>query len=202
MAKLALDPRRTAVLVVDMQNAFLDGSGSLARMGVPVGRTRLVVPHVQRVLASARAAKLPVVHLCFVLRKDLSDLGVLGKRFPPLRELGHCAEGSWDADFYPGMEPAAGEYVVPKSRFSGFFGTSLDTILRCRAIDTLVVTGVATNVCVESTVRDAFARDYRLVVPREATGSYTEEMEAASLSTLAFAFATVVSVDDVVAALA
>jgi len=200
-AKLTLDRRATAVLVVDMQNAFIDKAGSLAKMGVPVERNTRPLPHVQRVLAAARAAGVPVVHLRFRLRQDLADLGILGRKWPPLRELGHCAEGSWDAAFYPGMEPRPGEYVVEKNRFSGFFGTDLDTILRCLRVDTLVVTGVATNVCVESTVRDAFQRDYTVVVPREATGSYTEEMEASSLAAMAFAFAAVVSVDEVVAAL-
>jgi ureidoacrylate peracid hydrolase len=199
---LSLDRRATAVLVVDMQNAFIDPKGSLARMGVPVGRNTRPIPHVQAVLAAARAAKVPVVHLRFVLRDDFADLGVLGRKFPPLRELGHCAAGSWDAAFYPGMEPRPGEPVVDKNRFSGFFGTDLDTLLRCLRVDTVVVTGVATNVCVESTVRDAFQRDYRVVVPREATGSYTEEMEAGSLAVMAFMFASVVDVDEVVAALA
>jgi ureidoacrylate peracid hydrolase len=199
---LSLDRRATAVLVVDMQNAFIDPKGSLARMGVPVARNTRPIPHVQAVLAAARAAKVPVVHLRFVLRDDFADLGVLGRKFPPLRELGHCAAGSWDAAFYPGMEPRPGEPVVDKNRFSGFFGTDLDTLLRCLRVDTVVVTGVATNVCVESTVRDAFQRDYRVVVPREATGSYTEEMEAGSLAVMAFMFASVVGVDEVVAALA
>ncbi len=198
---LALDPRNTAVLVVDMQNAFVDPKGSLARMGVPVGRNVRPIPHIRAIVAAARAAKVPVVHLRFVLREDLGDLGALGRRFPPLHDLGHCVAGTWDAAFYPGMEPARGEYVVDKHRFSGFFGTDLDELLRILRVDTLVVTGVATNVCVESTVRDAFAHDYRIVVPREATSSYTEEMEAASLAAMGFMFADVVGADEVVAAL-
>jgi nicotinamidase-related amidase len=200
--KLTLDRSATAVLVVDMQNAFVDPKGSLARMGVPVGRNTRPIPHIRAIVAAARAAKAPVVHLRFVLREDLADLGVLGRKFPPLSALRHCAAGSWDAAFYPGMEPAPGEYVVDKNRFSGFFGTDLDELLRILRVDTLVVTGVATNICVESTVRDAFARDYRVVVPREATGSYTEEMEAGSLAVMAFMFAEVVGAGEVVAALA
>jgi nicotinamidase-related amidase len=200
--KLQLERRATAVLVVDMQNAFVDPRGSLAKMGVPVERNTAPVPHIQRLLGAARTAGVRVVHLKFQLRADLGNLGALGRRFPPLRDLKHCAEGSWDADFYPGLEPKAGEYVVEKSRFSGFFGTALDSTLRCLGIDTLVVTGVATNVCVESTVRDAFIRDYRVVVPRETTSSYTPEMEAASLAVFGFMFAEVVGVDEVLAALA
>jgi ureidoacrylate peracid hydrolase len=197
---LMLERRATAVLVVDMQNAFVDPKGSLAKLGVPVGRNTGPVPHIQRLLAAARAAGVRVIHLKFQLRGDLGNLGALGKRFPPLSDLKHCAEGSWDADFYPGFEPKPGEYVVAKSRFSGFFGTDLDATLRCLGIDTLVVTGVATNVCVESTVRDAFIRDYRVVVPRETTSSYTPEMEEASLAVFGFMFAEVVGVDAVVAA--
>lgn len=199
---LALDRRSTAVLVVDMQNAFLDEQGSLARLGIPVARKARTIPHVQRVLGAARAARIPVIHLRLVLREDLADLGALGRKFPALRELRHCAAGSRDAAFYPGMEPRPGEPVVDKIRFSGFFGTDLDPLLRCMKVDTLVVAGVGTNVCVESTVRDAFARDYRVVVPREATGANTAETEAASLAVMAAMFAEVVGVDEVVAALA
>ncbi len=198
---LALDRRSTAVLVVDMQNAFLDEEGSVARLGIPVGRKTRPIPHIQRVLAAARAARVPVVHLRLVLREDLADAGALGRRFPALRELRHCAAGSWDAAFFRGMEPLPGEPVVDKHRFSGFFGTDLDTLLRCMRVDTLVVTGVGTNVCVESTVRDAFARDYRVVLPREATAANPEAMEAASLAVRASRFAEVVGVDEVVAAL-
>jgi len=199
--KLSLDRGRTAVLVVDMQNAFLDPKGSLGRMGVPMDRTRRPIAPLLRLLGAARAAAVPIVHLRFVLRRDLADLGVLGRKFPPLKELGHCAEGSWDAEYYPGMEPHPGEYELTKNRFSGFFGTPLDGLLRNLGVDTLVVAGVATNVCVESTVRDAFVRDYRVVVAREATGSYTEEMESDSLRAMAFSFATVAGVDELAALL-
>ncbi|MFT3912618.1 MAG: isochorismatase family cysteine hydrolase [Anaeromyxobacteraceae bacterium] len=199
--QLTLDRRTTAMVVVDMQNAFLDPKGSLGRMGVPMERTRRPVPHVERLLVAARSVKVPVVHLRFVLQKDLADLGVLGVKFPPLRELGHCAEGSWDADYYPGMKPEPGDHELVKNRFSGFHGTGLDSLLRNLHVDTLVVCGVATNVCVECTVRDAFMHDYRVVVPAEATGSYTEEMEAHALAAMAFSFATVTRVDEVVRAL-
>ncbi|MFO0585774.1 MAG: isochorismatase family cysteine hydrolase [Anaeromyxobacter sp.] len=198
---LKLDPRATAVIVVDMQNAFLDPKGSLGRMGVPMERTRRPVPHVERLLVAARAAKVPVVHLRFVLRKDLADLGVLGVKFPPLRELGHCADGSWDADYHPGMKPEPGDHELTKNRFSGFLGTGLDSLLRNLHVETLVVCGVATNVCVECTVRDAFMHDYRVVVPIEATGSYTEELEVHSLAAMAFSFATVTRVDEVARAI-
>ena len=199
--KLVLDPKKTAVLVIDMQNAFIDKAGSLAKMGVPVARTSLPIPHIQRILAQARAARVPVVHLRMILRKDFADLGVLGKVFPPLRELGHCAEGSWDAEFVAALAPAPGDFVIDKNRFSGFFETRLDTTLRCLGVDTLIVTGIATNICVEGTVRDAFYRDYRVVVPREATASYTEAMEAGALGNFEFAYARVAPIDEVIAAL-
>lgn len=198
---LSIVPTRTAVLVVDMQNAFIDKAGSLARMGIPVERTALPIPHIQRVLARARSMRIPVLHLRMVLRRDFADLGVLGAVFPPLRELGHCAEGSWDAEFVPAMQPLAGEMTFDKNRFSGFHGTRLDGTLRCMGVDTLVVTGIATNVCVEGTVRDAFHHDYRVIVPREATGSYTEAMEQGALANFEFAYARVASVDEVVAAM-
>lgn len=196
-----LDLAKTAVLVVDMQNAFVDPQGSLAKMGVPVARTKLPIPHILRILDKARAAKVPVVHLRMILRKDFADLGILGKVFPPLRELGHCAEGSRDADFVPELQPVPGDFVIDKNRFSGFFQTKLDVTLRCLGVSTLIVTGIATNVCVEGTVRDAFHRDYRVIVPREATASYTPEMEAGAFANFEFAYAEVPSVDELVATL-
>lgn len=199
--KLSLDPKKTAVIVVDMQNAFMDKAGSLARMGVPTERTLLPVPHIQRVLERARALGMPVIHTRMVLRKDFADIGILGKVFPPLRELGHCAEGSWDGEFVPAMQPRPNEIVISKNRFSSFFETNLDTTLRCLGVDTLVVTGIATNICVEGTVRDAFYRDYRVIVPREATASYTEAMEAGAIGNFEFAYARVAPVAEVIAAL-
>lgn len=197
---LTIDPRRAAVLVIDMQNAFVDEQGSLAKMGVPVGRNVRPIPHILRLATRARELRVPVVHLRFVLRSDFADIGILGCVQPPLAALGHCAEGSWDADFVPALRPQPGDFVVDKHRFSGFYGTKLESTLRCLGVDTLVVTGVATNVCVECTVRDAFHRDFLVVVPREGTSSYSEPMEAGSLANFEFMYARVAPMDEVIAA--
>jgi nicotinamidase-related amidase len=94
-----------------------------------------------------------------------------------------------------------GEKVILKHRYSAFYNTDLETVLRCLKIEDLVVTGIMTNLCCESTVRDAYYRDYRVFVLADGTGSLTEEMHLASLLNLAFGFSFVTTADDIIAEL-
>lgn len=199
---LRLDPARTALLVVDMQNAFVTAGGSMARLGLGTARGHAIIEPIRRLVAAFRARHLPVIHTLTTFRSDYADAGLVIERFPALRPLGHLISGTWDAQIVEQLLPRADEYVVAKNRFNAFYGTNLELILRSLHADTLVVAGVATNVCIESTVREAFTRDVRVILPRDATASYTREMEDASLATLGFMFAELVSVDDVLSALA
>lgn len=198
----ALDPRRTALLVVDMQNGFLSPEGSIARLGLPIDRARAAVEPARRLVRAFRAAGAPVIFTQTVFRADYSDAGLQAERFPPLAALGHLVDGSADAAIVDALAPEPGERVVRKNRFDAFHGTPLEDALRATRADTLVLAGVATNVCVESTARAAFDRGYRVILPREATASYTREMEEASLVTLGFMFATVAPTSAVVEAIA
>ena len=199
---LRLDPPRTALLIVDMQHAFLMPGGSMARLGLSTTRGNAIIEPIHRLLDAFRARRLPVIHTLTTFRSDYVDAGLVAERFPALRPLGHIINGTWDAQIVERLLPRDGEYMIAKSRFSAFYGTSLELVLRALHVDTLVVAGVATNLGIESTIRDAFARDMRVVLPRDATASYTREMEDASLATLGFMFADVVSVADVESALA
>jgi nicotinamidase-related amidase len=188
-----------ALLIVDMQNAFLDPKGSLPRMGLDTSRTLSVIAPITRLRSAFHEAGLPVIYLQHVHRADGSDMGRIAEVFPPIRALGHCFEGTWDAEFTRQLEPTREDRIVKKSRFSGFYKTDLESLLRKLAVETLVVSGIATNICVESTIRDAFFRDYAVVVPREATASFTEEQEAGSFANFAFAFAKVLPLEEVLA---
>jgi ureidoacrylate peracid hydrolase len=108
-------------------------------------------------------------------------------------------EGSAGAEFIDELAPEAGEVVVRKHRYSAFAGTNLDLILRSRNIATCVVTGVSTNVCVESTFRAAFDLGYYVVVPRDATASWSVELGEAALANVNHRFGLVTSVDEVIA---
>jgi ureidoacrylate peracid hydrolase len=109
-----------------------------------------------------------------------------------------CPPDSWNNDFYGDVRPRGHEPIVTKHRFDAFLNTDLDTILRANGIRTVVVCGVATNVCVETTVRSAFLRDYYVVVPADACATFSQEEHDAALRSIDKYFGAVVSIADVV----
>lgn len=182
---VSIDLDRTAVLVIDMQNDFGAAGGSFERAGIDIAPIVRAVEPTARVLDAARAASLPVVYLVMQFSPDLSNAGgpeapnrlkhlplAIGEPVPaPDGSTGRgFIAGTWNTAILPRLTPKAGDIVVPKHRYSGFFETQLDTVLRTRNIAHLVVTGCTTSVCVESTVRDAMFRDYRCVVLEDCTG--------------------------------
>jgi ureidoacrylate peracid hydrolase len=169
---LEIDPAKTAVVVVDMQNAFASKGGLLDLAGVDIGGADAVVRTIAKVLAAARGVGVPVVYLQTGYKPDLSNGG--GPSSPnPRKETALClmrarpelkgqllVEGTWDFQIVDALTPQANDLVVLKTRYSGFAGTQLDSVLRVRDIRYLVFVGIATNVCVESTLRDAYFHEY------------------------------------------
>src|SRR5437763_4158669 len=176
---LMVDPSRTAVVVVDMQNDFAADGGMFARAGIPLDGIRAVVEPTARVLAGARRAGMTVVYLKMEFEPDLSNAGppdapnflfhqalgaggaVVAPDGRPRRQL---VKGTWNTEILPELTPERADLVVSKHRYSGFFETDLDAILEERGISSLVFTGCTTSVCVDSTLRDAFYRDYRCLL--------------------------------------
>lgn len=169
---LALDLDKTAIVVVDMQNAFASPKGLLDLAGVDISGAAAVVQTIAGLLQTARTAGVPVVYLQTGYKPDLSNGG--GPASPnPRKETALClmrarpelkgqllVEGTWDFQIVDELAPQAGDIVVLKTRYSGFAGTQLDSVLRVREIRYLVFVGIATNVCVESTLRDAYFNEY------------------------------------------
>ncbi|MDQ3548677.1 MAG: cysteine hydrolase [Chloroflexota bacterium] len=158
-----------------MQNDFGAEGGMFARAGIPIGGIKAVVEPTARVLAAARRSGMSVVYLKMEFSADLSNAGgtdapnlikhlALGVgelvAAPDGRESRVLIEDTWCTDILPALAPEAGDIIVSKHRYSGFFETNLDAILRERGITSLVFTGCTTSVCVEATLRDAFYRDY------------------------------------------
>jgi ureidoacrylate peracid hydrolase len=186
----------SALVIIDMQNAFISPKGSLATMGLDTSRTSRAIKPIQSLKAEFVKQGLPVIYLQHIHREDGLDAGLIEQVFPPIMRLGHCKEGSWDSEMIEELKPAKGDHVVKKHRFSGFYNTQFEDVLRGLGVQTLVVTGIATNVCVESTVRDAFYRDYNVFVPLETTAGFTPEDENGSIGNFRFAFARVVSLEE------
>ena len=201
MKDLSFEKDRSALLIIDMQNGFIHPEGSLSRMGLDTSRTSLAIEPIRQLKAAFKAQKRPVVYIRHEHRADGTDAGLIAKVFPPIMDLGHCKEGTWDSEIIAELAPEADDYIVKKHRFSAFYNTPLEEVLRGLGVDILVVTGIATNVCVESTVRDAFYRDYNVFVPQEATAAFTPADEQSALGNFHFAFARVVPMETMLVAL-
>jgi len=176
-----LKPAEAALIVVDLQNGYASPGGFRDLAGKDIGPAPRVIANTQRLIKAARAAGLAIVFLKNGWDRALKNSGgpdspnwhksnplALMRARPELagKILTH---GSWDYEFVDGIAPEAGDFVVPKARYSGFCGTDLDNILRARNIRQLVFAGIATNVCVESTLREAYHREYFCVLVADAT---------------------------------
>tara|TARA_B100000945_G_C20407990_1_gene611114 strand:+ start:1178 stop:1792 length:615 start_codon:yes stop_codon:yes gene_type:complete len=160
-------PERTAVLVVDMVNDFFEDGGAMVLDGGKV----LYEPH-KTLLNRARENKMPV----FWLNQDLALDDTLFKT-----RAVHCVTGTWGAKIVDELLPVSDDVVISKRRYSGFFQTDLDLHLRERNIDTVIVTGVVTNICVRSTVHDAFFLSYRVLVPSDLVMATSIEAQEVTL---------------------
>ena len=176
---IAMQGAKTAVIVVDMQNDFAAKGGIFDRAGIDISGAKKAIGQTAKVLAAARRAGVRIIYLKMGFRPDLSDLGAPDSpnRVRHLRfgvgQTVHAPDGTesrmlirdtWNTDIVSELKPQADDIVIYKHRFSGFYQTDLDAILKKLGIKYLIVTGVTTSVCVESTVRDAMFRDYSCVL--------------------------------------
>lgn len=186
--RLDFDPATTAVLVVDMLKDFFDDGGAM----VLEGGKALYEPHT-KLLAAARAAGMPVLWLNQTLPPDDSLFET---------RTVHCIAGSWGAQVVDELPVEEGDIVIPKRRYSGFFQTALDLTLRERGIDTVIVTGVVTNICVRSTVHDAFFLRYKVVVPENLVMATSPQAQEVTLYDIDTHYGDVSDLEAVLAVLA
>ena len=182
---VAIDTARTAVIVVDMQNDFGAKGGMFERAGIDLSMIQRAVSPTARVLAAARKTGVKIVYLKMGFRPDLSDVGPsespnrMRHMLFGVGETMHAPDGTesrilirdtWNTEILPELAPQANDVVIYKHRFSGFYQTDLDAILKQLGVKYLIVTGCTTSVCVESTVREAMFRDYACVLLEDCTG--------------------------------
>jgi nicotinamidase-related amidase len=193
---------RTAMIVVDMQNDFVAAG---APMETPAARA--MVPRLAEALRMCRGAGIRVIYTAHVHRRDGSDMGLFDDMHPPIANRAALVDGTAGVDIYPELAPAHGEHVIKKHRYSGFFGTDLEIVLREWGVDTVIISGTTTENCCLSTARDAMFRNYRVVFLSDATATYdypdrgfgsmpNAEVHHATLVILAASTAHVMSVAD------
>jgi len=188
---IQLNREKAALLVIDMQYFFLDPASPSYTCGGPA-----ILPKLQKVIHAFRQANRPVIYTRHVHHPDYLDAGIMAWWWE-----GMCKEGTPESEIHQDIAPRPNEKVIFKHRYSAFYNTDLETVLRSLKVEELVVAGIMTNMCCESTARDAYFRDYRVFFLADGTGSVTEEMHLASLLNVAFGFAWVTDVDTVTAQL-
>jgi nicotinamidase-related amidase len=199
MADLTIVPNRTALVNVDMQNCFVENSPVAAPGGVEL------LERINRLASKCRQAGILVIHVRHVLRPDGSNAGIL-MDIPPIRE-GMINQGSESAAFHRNLIIDERDILLDKPRFGAFHGTDLELLLRSRGIDTIIVTGISTSVCCETTAREAAVRDFHVLFVDDATATFgigdlsPEAIQKATCATIGFIFGKVVTVDELMRAI-
>ncbi|PJA26285.1 MAG: hypothetical protein CO189_11605 [candidate division Zixibacteria bacterium CG_4_9_14_3_um_filter_46_8] len=182
---------KSALMVVDMQRFFLDPKSPTYTVGGIA-----ILENVKILIDAFRAREKPVIYTCHVHNPNHSDAGIMQWWWE-----GMCCEGTEEALIHQAISPMPNEKVIYKHRYSAFYNTDLETVLRVMKIEDLVISGVMTNMCCESTTRDAYYRDFRVHFLADATGTVTEAMHRASLLNLSFGFARVTTTEQIISEL-
>lgn len=199
-----VDPKHTALIVVDVQNDFCACQGVFDKDGHNVSLMQGMVPGLSRFIDKARGAGLLTIFIQTVHVSGgvyyASDVWL--EHWQRVGKGAHveypvCEENTWGADFHEGIKPLPGEFVVRKHRYSAFIDTDLELILRSKGIRTLIISGVTTNVCVLTTAKHGFMKDYYIVVLRDGTAETSEELHNSALRSIASHYGEVVDSGDI-----
>ena len=162
-----IHPTRTAMIVVDMQNDFVAPGAA-----IETPAARAMVPRLAESLSICREAGIRVIYTAHVHRRDGCDMGLFDDIHPSIAQRDALVDGTPGVEIYPELAPAPGEHVIKKHRYSAFFATDLDIILREWGVDTVIISGTTTENCCHATALDAMFRNYRVVFLSDATGTY------------------------------
>jgi ureidoacrylate peracid hydrolase len=198
-------PQHTAVLLVDVQNDFCAKGGAMHREGRDLSLVQAMVPRLANFIEAARAAGVKCVWIRNVYNTGpnwyLSEVWLeqaKRRRNGAYVQYPVCEPGAWNGDFYQ-VRPQPDEVIVTKHRYGAFESTDLDLVLRSMGVRTVIMTGIATNVCVETTARQAFLRDYYVVFASDCTATYSQAQHDATLSNIDQYFGQVVQAEEVMA---
>jgi gluconolactonase len=180
---LRLDPRRSALIIQDLQNDVIGEGGAFADSGAPAHATaQNVVGNVAGLAETCRAAGVPVIHVWYIVEPGATGLRLNAPLFQGVHDANALVRGSWGAAPVDGLEPRDGDHVVEKMRMNGFFQTRLDVLLRGLGADTIVITGAWTNMSIEHTARHGADAGYTVVVASDGTSTTGDEWQDAALN--------------------
>jgi ureidoacrylate peracid hydrolase len=198
----AIDPKTTAMIVVDMQNDFVAEGAMLQSK-----QAFAMVPKLAATLKFCREQGIRVLYTAHVHRKDGCDMGLYDDLYPPIAQRASLVDETRGVEIYQDIAPAPGEHVIKKHRYSAFFATDMDLILREWGISSVVVSGTTTENCCHATARDAMFHNYKVAFLSDATGTFdypdvgwgamsAQQVHEATLTILAFSTAHVMTVDE------
>ncbi len=194
-----IDPGKTVMIVVDMQNDFVAEGAKLRS-----AQAAAMVPRLAQTLKACRDKGIRVIYTAHVHRRDGSDMGLYDDLYGPIADRSSLVDGSEGVEIFNDLAPAPGEHVIKKHRYSAFFATDLDLILREWGITTVIISGTTTENCCHATARDAMFHNYKVVFLSDATGTFdypdvgqgamsAEQVHRATLTILAFSTAHVMT---------
>lgn len=189
---LALDPKTTALLVMDMQSGILDM--------LPDSKDALIA-QTSKLIEAARKASVRVIYVVVAFRPGYPEVSPRNAGFAPIRESGRFISGTPATEVHPALAPRADEPVITKHRVSAFMGTDLDMILRAHAVETLVLAGISTSGVILSTTRHAADADYRITIVEDACADHDAEVHRVLMEKVFARQASVVKTADVTTAL-
>ncbi len=200
-----MDLENAALIIVDMQNDFIHKNGFWGKHSqdtdlpaISLDLLRTPIPHIKRLADLFRKNSKEVLYIYTAWEKDYSDVAIpLRRMADKAKEMGVLVRGSWGAQIIEELTPYETDHVVMKKAYGAFFQSPLDRVLRNLGIKTLVMTGIATNFCVETTSREAVAYGYNVILVSDATATYDLEGHQATLKVIAAGFGDVMNTEDV-----
>lgn len=190
-------PGVAALIIVDVQNDFVSPEGSAGKRGEDVTAAMAMVPNLLRLIDEARSVGLTIVYIR-TTHSEWTDTPSWIYRSSQKSGLNTCREGTWGAEFYQGIAPLPSERVVIKHRYSAFINTDLNTVLKARGIQSVLVCGVATNVCVETTARDAYMFDFYVTMIEDCSAAYEAKLHMGTLENMRRHFGLVASSNEII----
>jgi len=180
---LKLDPKRTALVIQDLQNDVISEGGAFAESGSPAhAKEQNVVANVADLAAACRAKGVPVIHVWYIVEPGAPGLALNAPLFNGVKDANAMVRGTWGAAPADGIEPQEGDLIVEKTRMSGWQGTNLQNLLMGLGRDTVIVTGAWTNMSVEHSARTGADMGYNMVVPEDGCSTMNAEWHDASIN--------------------